>query len=264
MSRAHFFQVRLAISAAVLLFVYSAIRALWYPGAYYETAGASRQVWVLIAVVLVVGPVLSTLVYRPGKKGLATDLAVLAFVELAALGAAATLLFIRQPYFTVFAVDRFEAVSRQEVTNLAAARERFGDRPGHAPRLVFARLPEDPEHLQALIDETVLMGMPDIDRRPEFWWPYASGVGAVKAAGRPLPDLAAASADHAGVVAAWLRGRGRTAGEFLFLPLRGKAGDAALVIDAAIGYPVATIAVDPWVLAPEDREPPGDVEQAHQ
>lgn len=264
MSRLQFFKIRFAISAAVLLFLCAVIRAFWYPGAYMDVSGAGKQVWVLVGVVIVAGPVLSTMVFRHGKKGLVMDIAILAIIELAVLGAATTLLYLRQPYFTVFAVDRFEAVSRQDVDDFDLAQQRFGHRPGHEPRLVFASLPEDPDRMQALIDETVLMGMPDIDRRPEFWSPYPSGVAAVRAASRPLSELAAAGSTHNRAVAGWLESSGRDSRNLRYLPLRGRAGDATLVIDAAIGYPVATIAVDPWVSASQNSEPSRDVEQTHE
>lgn len=256
--------MRLAFSASLLLLAFVAIRFLWYPGAYYGISGVSKQVGMLVVVVFVVGPVLSTIVFRPGKKGLKMDLWILGAVEVAAITAALTIMYLRQPYFTVFAIDRFEAVPRHEVVDFNLARQKFGSRPGHEPRLIFARLPADTERMQALIDETVLMGMPDIDRRPEFWAPYPSGVAFIKEAAQPLEKLIATAGEGAKTVSTWLESSERPADAFRFLPLRGRKGDAAVIIDSAIGYPVATLAVDPWELSSEDSEPSGDIEQAHE
>ena len=44
----------------------------------------------------------------------------------------------------------------------------------------------------------------------------------------------------------WLSRRGGAARDYLFLPLRGKEADAAMILHADIGYPVAALAVDPW------------------
>lgn len=264
MSRIRFFPIRLAISAALLLLVYGVVRTVWYPGAYYGISGAAKQFWILAGVVFVTGPVLTTLVWRPGKKGMKFDLVALGGLELVVVLVAATVLYLRQPYFTVFAVDRFEALSRQEVVEFSRARTAFGSRPWREPRLVFASLPEDPERMQTLIDETIFGGMADIDRRPEFWAPYASGVASVKEAARPLSDLADFDEKRARAIKSWLSASDRPAGAFVFLPLRGKRGEATVVLDAAVGYPVATLAVDPWPSAPQDGEPSGDIEQAHE
>lgn len=256
--------IRFGLSAIALLCVYGVIRMFWYPGAYYEISGAAKQLWILVSIVIVVGPVLSTVIFRPGKKGLAMDIVILAAIELAALAAAMTLLYLRQPYFSVFAVDRFEAVSRQEVVDLELGIRLVGERPAREPRLVYAKLPDDPERLGELIKETVLMGMPDIDRRPEFWLPYPSGIADVKAAAIPLASLAAVGDGRYQAIAARLESSGIQEESVRFLPLRGRAGDATIIMDADTGYPVTTVVVDPWISASEDGEPAGDVEQAHE
>jgi hypothetical protein len=246
MSRLRLFQIRLAASAALLLLVFALVRLLWYPGAYFTISGVSRQLWILVGVVMVVGPVLSAVVYKPGKKGLIMDLGILAAVELAAVIVVSALLFQGRPYFTVFAVDRFEAVAVQEISGSPFAQDLLVSRPGQKPLLFYAELPEDPEKLSVLIDETVFQGMADIDRRPEFWKPYSAGIATIKAAARPLQALLGRNDRRSIVVNKWLAKSGGSAQDYIVLPLRGRAGDATIILSADNGYPVATLAVDPW------------------
>jgi hypothetical protein len=246
MTRLNVFQLRLLASGSLLLLVFSVVRLLWYPGAYFAISGVSWQFLVLAGAVLVIGPALSAFVYKPGKKGLALDLGILAGVEILAVVAAAYVLFQRQPHFAVFAVDRFEAVTRAEVDFGSMPAALDGSRPGHAPRLVYAKLPDDPEAMSQLIDETVFMGMADIDRRPEFWAPYPAGVRAIRASARPLSGLLQGTAEQRHATTQWLEARQAAAADYLYLPLRGRAGDATIILHAKIGYPVGTVAVDPW------------------
>ena len=246
MTRLRLFQIRLAASAALLLLVFTLIRLLWYPGAYFTISGVSRQLWVLVGVVTVVGPVLSTFVYRPGKKGLAMDLRILAAVELVVLVAASVLIFQGRPVFAVFAVDRFEAVGLQEISGSPVPQDLLVGQPGQKQHLAYAQLPEDPARLNALIDETVFQGMADIDRRPEFWQPYSDGIATVKAAARPLEELLGDDQERAATVTSRLAGSGGSREDFIYLPLRGRAGDAIIILHADTGYPVATLVVDPW------------------
>jgi hypothetical protein len=246
MSRLHVFQWRLAASGALLLLVFTAIRLLWYPDAYFAISGIQKQLWVLVGVMFVVGPVLSAFVYKPGKKSLAMDLSILTAVEVAAVVVATTVIFQGRPAFSVFAVDRFEAVSSAEVNLADASAGLQVSRPGHAPRLVYAKLPEDPEAMSQLMDETVLMGMADIDRRPEFWQPYARGIATIKSAARPLDELLQGADGQNGTISDWLASQGGNANDYIYLPLRGRAGDAAVILHADIGFPVATLPVDPW------------------
>ncbi|MDJ0814410.1 MAG: hypothetical protein QNJ23_11850 [Woeseiaceae bacterium] len=246
MTRLRVFQLRLLASAALLLLVFGIVRLLWYPGAHFAISGAYKQFLVLAGVVIVIGPVLSALVYKPGKKGLVFDLAVLTGVELLAVVAATTLLFLRQPHFAVFAVDRFEAVAYGEADLSSLPSGIDIRRPGHAPRLIHARMPEDPATVSRLIDETVLMGMADIDRRSEFWEPYPSGIPTIKAAARPLADLLEGSEQQRRAASDWLESGSKEVSDYIFLPLRGRASDAVIVLDADVGYPVATLVADPW------------------
>lgn len=246
MTRLHVFQIRLVASLALLLLIFGVVRLLWYPGAYFAISGVVKQFVVLAGVVLVVGPVLTTFLYKPGKKGLTGDLVIVTAIEIIAVVAAVWVMFQRQPYFTVFAVDRFEAIALANVSGDAAELSRFGGRPGHTPRLIFAALPEDTERMQRLIDETVFEGKADIDRRPEFWHHYATGIVQIKAAAKPLSALLSGDAQRTAEVQRWLAGTGSAPEDFIYLPLRGTSGDATIVLHADIGYPVATLNIDPW------------------
>lgn len=246
MTRFRVFQLRLLASAALLLLVFAVVRLLWYPGAYFSISGAFKQFLVLAAVVIVVGPVLSAVVYKPGKKGLTFDLWVLTGVELLVVLVAGYLLFQRQPHFAVFAVDRFEAVARAEVDISKLQTALDTTRPGHAPRLVFAKLPDDPEVHSRLIDETVFYGMADIDRRPEFWEPYTNAIPVIKKVALPLDDLLHGDDVQQRTVAGWLSATDSVATDYICLPLRGRAGDATIILHADTVFPVATLAVDPW------------------
>lgn len=260
MSRPRLFLLRLAATAALLLLAFSVVRWLWYPGAYFGISGVGRHLLVLAAVGVVIGPALSAFVYKPGKKHLALDLGVLAAVEVAAVLAAMTVLYVRQPHFSVFAVDRFEAVALREVDRTAFADTSLRSRPGHEPRLVYAEMPTDPDALSRLIDETLMQGEPDIDRRPEYWRPYAQGVAHVRDAALPFAVLLAGDERSARKAARWLQGSGFEARELIYLPLRGRLRDAATILHADTGFPVATLDIDPWRSAPQDNEPAGDVE----
>ena len=246
MTRWGVFRWRLAASAAVLLPVVAVVLTLWYPGGYAALAGVYGLLLVLVAASLVVGAGLTTLMYRPGKRGLWIDIVVLAVVELAAIGWAVHEIHARRPEFTVFAVDRFEVVTGREVDKQSVLSAGIELRPAHAPRLVFAQLPSDPDARSRLIDETVFEGKPDIDRRPEFWHPYATGVSSILARARPLMALRDQDGVRQAAVANWLEDTAADASDFVVVPIRGQRGDAAMVLHARTGYPVGIIDVDPW------------------
>lgn len=246
MTRASVFWLRLAPTATLALLVYALLRLFWYPEGYFELFGTGKLFVTLAAVVFVIGPGLSTLLFRPGKKGLVFDLVVIALVEVFVFAWALTVLHARQPSYAVFAVDRVEAVRRGEVDLDTLAFPELARRPGHSPRLVYAELPTDSEGLSRLIDETVFLGMPDIDRRPEFWRPYPQGVSTLQAVAKPVSELLAPGDSRALRIRRWFAANSKDPDDYVYLPVKAARGDGTMLLHASVGYPVAVLAVDPW------------------
>jgi hypothetical protein len=253
LSRGRAFAAHLALSASVVGVACAAIFFVWYPAPYFEAAGAAGVLRVLIGVDLVVGPLLTLIVYKPGKRHLKLDLAVIAAIQAAALIYGLSVIYRERPYYTVFAVDRFFVLARGDVVpeqrddpSLVGS-ERIGERPSRGPLLVVANRPSDVRGRQRLLEETVFQGQPDIERRPEFWARYTDETAQVLRAARPLAQLAAARPDSAREIAAAAARHGRSLDDASFLPLTAKNRDLALLLDRVSGAPLGVIDVDPWV-----------------
>jgi hypothetical protein len=246
MTRARLFSLRIGATLGALVLLFATVRLLWFPGGYFQIFGIPKLLLVAAVAAIVAGPVLSTVVYKPGKKGLKSDLVVLAVIEFVIWGWAAYEFSERRPVFAVFAVDRFEAVAATEIDLAQIRYPGLSHWPATAPRLVYAELPTDPEVMSRLIDETVLYGMADIDRRPEFWKPYPQGIAVLKQAAQPLQTLLTSGDTRAPYVRRWLRKQSLLADDFLYLPVQGSRADGTIVLHADIGYPVDVLPIDPW------------------
>lgn len=247
MTRSKMFQIRFAATTALLVLAWLLARYVWFPGDYFALSDLRNLLLILVAANLIVGPGLSTLLYRPGKWGLRFDLIVIAIVEIAILCWCMLEIYERRPAFAVFAVDRFEAVAESEVDLSMLADNRIEIRMGIGPQLVYAALPTDPEVMTRLIDETLFEGKKDIDRRPEFWKPYAEGLSLVMEAGLPLARLLHDEDSRNEAVRRWLEKRGAAANDYRYMPMRGRSADGIVIIDVASGYPQGVLAVDPWL-----------------
>ncbi len=132
------------------------------------------------------------------------------------------------------------------VPSEAAVMAELAARPWITPRLIYAELPTDVDVMNRLIDETVILGMQDIDRRPEFWKAYAQGMSFIKEAAIPLSTLLSANDVRAGPINEWLARQELSADAYLYLPVRGRAADGMMILHADTGYPVDLLAIDPW------------------
>ena len=114
------------------------------------------------------------------------------------------------------------------------------------PILVRARFPDDPAEQAAVKKGIFFDGHPDIDVRPDHWYPWQSGAPSVLSAAGSLAEFRRRSDGHEVVVAEWLSARNANADDYLVLPVVGKISDVTALVDAATGYPVAMLDIDPW------------------
>ncbi len=173
MSRLRGFLIHLSLSAAVVGCVFAVVFFLWYPRPYFEVVGAWYLVRLLVFVDVVLGPLLTLIIFKSGKPGLKFDLTFIALVQVAALIYGTGIIYQERPYYLVFSVDRFEVVARQDVDVTQIKYDALREKPWTGTVKVFARLPDDPVALSTFTEEVVFEGKPDLERRAEFWHPYA-------------------------------------------------------------------------------------------
>lgn len=254
MSKTRAFLIHLSISAAVVGVALALVFFVWYPSPYFQIAGTWNVLRILIAVDLVVGPLMTLMLFRSGKPGLVFDLSVIAAIQIAALVYGTTVIYSERPYFVVFSIDRFEVLARKDVDEAAITDARLKQKSWSEPIYVVASLPDSFEEQQRLIDE-VLQGKPDIERRPEYWSPYAEKSDIVLEKATPIAEFGRARPDAAEFARRIIETHEQ--GDRLSgVPVIGKRGAYLMVIEPEQKKPVGLIPVDPWV-APTDAVPRG-------
>jgi hypothetical protein len=108
------FLVHLSASALVLAAFTSLVLLWWYPGPLLELQGGWNVLIVLLTVDVILGPMMTGIVFRPGKKWLVLDLAVIVVVQIAALAYGAMSIYVQRPSYLAFAYDRYFLVSSMD------------------------------------------------------------------------------------------------------------------------------------------------------
>lgn len=217
------FLLHLSISAVIVACALAMVFLVWYPHPYFEIAGAWRVLQILIGVDLVLGPTLTLILYRPGKKGLVFDLVFIACIQLAALVYGLTTIYSERPYYTVFSVDRYVMLADRDIAADTVPADIAADRDSIGPLYAVAALPEDMEERQELLFE-LLDGAPDIEFRPDYWKRYADSREHLLARLRPAAELRSKPAAVAAELDAFLEKSGRPVEDFLYAPIQGKLG----------------------------------------
>ena len=231
--------IHLAISVLIAASVLLAMLALWYPGPLFRAMGGNGLFFIVIGVDVIIGPLITLVIYRPGKRGLKLDLVTIAFVQLVALGYGVRIVYLAHPAYLVFVKDRFEVAmpASLEPGELAKAKfPQFGTLPWGAPVLAAADFPADPQERSHLVD-LALAGY-DLQDYPKYWAPYEQRTKEVLAKAQTIERLRTTDAEVAKVVDAYLASSGTKPADVRYLGLRARRAWIAVLVDPRTAEPV--------------------------
>lgn len=237
----------LALSAIVAATAFAAAFALWYPGALFVQAGGLELSLLIAGVDVTIGPVLTTIVFKPGKKGLAFDLAVIGALQAVALAYGLSVLFETRPVYIAFVKDRFELVRANEIPDEELARAGpYAPLPVTRPRFVGVRMPTDPgEKLRVMMSG--IAGL-DIQYFPRYYVPYEDTRGEVTSHAQPIAKLRELNPSASSTIDRIVSESGRPESTLGFLPMRAGPRDLTVVVDSRDAGIVEVAALIPWKL----------------
>lgn len=228
----------LLICVAIACTAIAVILGVWFPGPLFEAAGGLGLLYILVGVDVALGPLLTLVVFKSGKRGMKFDLAVIATVQLTALVYGCTVVFLARPAFIVFVKDRFEMVAVVELDPAEVAKAKvpeFRSLSWTGPKLVAADLPTDPAGRQKFV-ELAMSGI-DVQSFPEYYVPYAERAQLVLSTAMTIAKLRADEPVTAKAVDAWLASSGTKEGEVRAHLLRTRFAWVAVLIDPKTAMP---------------------------
>lgn len=239
--------IHLAVSAIIALVVVTLVVVVWYPAPYFSAMGGEVLLRLLIGVDVILGPLITLIVFDTAKPRLKYDLMAIAALQIAALAYGGYIMFDARPAYNVFVNDRFETVAANAIDtdSLARADAQFRRLPLMGPRVVAANPPADPAD-KARIALDAMLGGHDVRDLPHLYVPYAQAAARVAGVARPLAALARrdqAAADQVSVFATAQAAAGRSLG---YVPVKARNKDFAAVVDRATGEIVGYLSIDPW------------------
>ncbi len=242
--------IHLALSILLVSTVVGIALLVWYPGLYFTAMGISKILFIVAGVDVILGPLLTLIIFNPAKASLKFDLAVIALLQLGALSYGVSTVFDGRPLFVVYNLDRFTVVSGSDIPADELARAGKLDLPLTGPKIVGARLPKDKQEQSRILLSSVGGGA-DLPQMPAYYLPYATVADDVKAKILSSEALIAhqspaRAADAQAVIAASLAESGLKPTEIGFIPLRAKAQDLTVMVSRADAAFVKILALDPW------------------
>ncbi|MDC1287461.1 hypothetical protein N8198_06205 [Gammaproteobacteria bacterium] len=231
--------VHLSMSIAVFIYLAYQIYYIWYPEPYFSVDGGWAGIRLVGAVDLVLGPLITFLVFdlRKSRRAIFFDLIVIAVIQIAALSYGIYSTYTQRPVAAVV-LDQFfySSTMEQYAGTLESASElqRFSD---EKPPIIYSDFPLDREGLDEVqrikIEDKVL---------------EIAQIHLYRSSSELLPALqkrqfiAQELLDSDGqrqTYSDWLQQNGKSAGEVLILRFSGRYDNAWLVFDLEgrlIGY----------------------------
>ena len=229
----------LLICVAIAAAVIALMLGVWYPGPLIEAAGGTGMLYILLGVDVILGPLLTLIVFKSGKRGLRFDLAVIGLVQIAALAYGVYIVYLARPAFIVFVKDRFELVTAVELEpdELAKAKYPQFRAPGWTgPQLAATDVPADPKERSKLLDAA--LGGFDLQHFPRYYVPYAERTKDVLAKAETVARLRVSEPVSAKVLDAYLASSGVREDEVRVLLLRTRFAWIVVLLDPKTAKPL--------------------------
>ena len=104
---------------------YLFVLTVWYPAPYFQVSGLLGIMLMLVAIDLIIGPLLTFIIFKPKKPSLKFDLSVIAVIQIVALAYGAMAVYQGHPVYVAYTVDRFTLVSVGEADPAKARYNEF-------------------------------------------------------------------------------------------------------------------------------------------
>jgi hypothetical protein len=228
-----------AIIAAVGTFPF----VFWlYPHPFLEAAGGLYLIGLICLVDLIMGPLLTFVIFNKAKKSLRMDLAIIGLLQLAALGYGIYALSTSRPVFLTYVVDRFEVVTyadvdKEEILKAPVGLQAIG---WGNPQMAYAIMPTKKDDQETVMFSSI-KGV-DLKRFFRFYEPFNRARQLIREKALPIATLK--KFNDPAEVSEKLSGLDLSA--IGFVPIQGIKKDLVAIIDLGTGELVKTVKLKPW------------------
>lgn len=237
--------VHLAISAVIAAVILAIMLALWYPPSLFRAMGGMGLIALIVGVDVVIGPLITLIIFDTRKKELVFDLMVIGALQIAALSYGVYAMHAGRPVFIVFDGQRLAVASAADIDpeELAKApHEEFRHLSLTGPRLAAVVPPEDPQERETLMFAG-LTGF-GIHQLPKYFVPYAKERSQILATARPLGELAP-NAEDARKLEAYLDSTKKDVNQMRYLPVATRHASVLGIIDGKSGELLDILRINP-------------------
>ncbi|MCO1333668.1 hypothetical protein MO867_04860 [Microbulbifer sp. OS29] len=189
------FFLHLIVSFLIFLVLSSIIRFVWFPGFLFEVDGGLQGITLIAGVDIVVGPILTLLIFNVAKKELSRDMLIIAVMQFACICGGMAVVEHSRPIAVVFLDGKYVTVNRHSFEQSRMDMPGFDSFiSGFGPAWVYVNLPDDSKDV--IIQAWSFFGR-NIATNTELYEPYENAIGRLTEYGI-LNDRGSVEIDYSG------------------------------------------------------------------
>lgn len=238
--------IHLGISLVIAGLIAGLVFGLWYPYPYREISGGRELFMLVMAVDVVMGPLITLMIFNPlkSRRELRLDLALVGVLQLAALVYGLSTVYTARPVHLVFEYNRMAVVSAADVdpVTLIQAPASLQTLPLTGPTLLSLRPFKDGNEEY---DSTMaaLSGVPQA-AQPALWQSWDAAHADILKESRPVAELKQRFGTQAALIDSAIAATGRPPEALRYLPLLARKQSWTVLIDAQTTAPVGFLPLD--------------------
>jgi hypothetical protein len=234
----------LSISFVIFIALAYVVLFVWFPDFFFRIDGGWEGMRILIGVDLVLGPLLTLMVFKAGKPGLKFDLTMIGTFQAACLAAGLYVIYSERPIFFIYYEQHFYSSSADTFTRFGVDTpdsKKFSD---ISPAYVYVQPPDN-----AIEQADVLKILYDDEVPPwtyALWYtPLDEHMARVLQEGISEGEIRGRDVDKN--LDAWLEKHGGEFSDYAFFPIHSRYRDAFIGIRKSDGQMVDIVEIPPPV-----------------
>ena len=236
--------IHFSISIVIFSSIVAVAILFWYPPPYFFADGGWQMIRLAAGVDVVLGPLLTFVVYKAGKPSLKLDLSIIGIVQVSVLIWGVMLMYQQRPLYVAFALTQFFTVTEEQLAHGEHPATDLKKAVYGTPEMVYVKLPDDSKKKLALM-KAGMEGRHPFYTHPDLYTPLSKNIFAVLGAGLDVQQLTKNHPEYKKEITTFLKKHGGDAKDYAFVPLRCRYRALVMAFHKPDGHVAGTIDIAP-------------------
>lgn len=240
MSRFYASGIHFFISLVVGLILLALCWFVWYPAPMLMAIGGHEIFLLVVGIDVILGPLLTLIAFKSGKKGMKFDLIVIALLQIGAMSYGVATLLEGRPAYVVALGNKFQVIQASEITDANLAKGK-AEMPWWGPIWVGTKAPTEKRDISVVKAMSAVGG--GRGHLPKLHVPYSSMAVEILKNASSIEQLKKNNAAKVSEIDVWLSQHGYNEKTAKYQTIKISNSDFVVVID---GTTAAIIGIAPF------------------